>query len=93
LPRLHDKVFLFHQFLEGIRDAHIPEPKTKDAVAMRFFTDGGASNPTCPHARIASWSVVEDISQSERHQRKVADFFAITQTVLSSCPSGCFMFG
>ena len=74
LPRLHPEVFLLQHFLSMIQDVPIPEPKRQNTVFMRFFTDGGAINPTCPMARIASWSVVEDLSMDETQQKSVADF-------------------
>lgn len=74
LPRLHDETFLLQLFLDTVQEVTIPEPMKTNAKAMRFFTDGGASNPTVPHARIASWSVVEDISEGVSHQKQVAGF-------------------
>ena len=73
LPRLHDQVFLFEQFLDTIQEKPIPELNNDD-VKLRFFTDGGAICPTQPRARVASWSVIQDISKSEQQQKQVADF-------------------
>ena len=72
LPRLHDQVFLFEQFLDTIQEKPIPE--LNNDVKLRFFTDGGAICPTQPRARVASWSVIQDISKSEQQQKQVADF-------------------
>ena len=33
-------------------------------VQVTFYTDGGASNPTDPDARLASWAVVSDVSRA-----------------------------
>lgn len=61
-----------------VQDISIPEPKREDKTFMRFFTDGGARNPTCPLARIASWSVIEDLSQNLSQQKMAADFVYTT---------------
>jgi hypothetical protein len=49
-------------------------PTIKTAAFLWLFTDGGSKHPRCPMARIATWSVVEDISASRDQQKEVLDF-------------------
>eukprot|EP00435_Cladocopium_sp_Y103_P004600 s2444_g1.t1 len=74
IPRLHDKVLLLRAFLKTVRCPDVIAPRNCDLPTMRFFTDGGTKHPRSPDARIATWSVVQDISIDEGQQRSSADF-------------------
>ena len=50
----------------------------------RFFTDGSCRTPHFPEASFASWSVVEDFSQSDDERKHFADIFR-TSGIRPSC--------
>lgn len=39
---------------------------------LRFYTDGACSNPTIPHLRVSSWSIVCDFTCAEAQRISVA---------------------
>lgn len=53
----------------------VPSPLVRNisfqqSCPRRFFTDGSCKNPLTPEAAFASWSVVEDFSQTD-HEREI----------------------
>ena len=67
-------VLLLRAYTKIVKPPIIPVAVQTSCDTLRFFTDGGAMNPTCTDARIASWSVAQDIADSD-HQRKDAANF------------------
>ena len=62
LGRQHPDVYQLRIFCDTIRD---PKPLEKSQTSNGhriFYTDGGAIHPADRQARLASWSVVEDVS-------------------------------
>jgi hypothetical protein len=66
---------LLRAYLKLIKPPIIPMPVHGDGQELRFFTDGGAINPTSGWARIATWSVVQDISVSQDQRFDVSGYF------------------
>ena len=50
---------------------------------IRFLPDGGARFPTCPEARLATLSVVQDLAGSESDRKSVVDSFFISKPVFA----------
>ena len=73
-PRQHDMTLLLRAFVKTIKPPIVPHVCVDSQDALRFFTDGGAIHPACHAARIASWSVVQDISTDDAQRRCAADF-------------------
>ena len=76
IPRQCEHVVLLRAFLKTVKE---PEPKLPQGERpfRRFFTDGGTRQPKSPLARIATWSVVEDVSTSDEQQKGVLDFLFV----------------
>ena len=75
IPRQHEMCLLLRAYLKLIKPPIIPMPVHGDGQELRFFTDGGAINPTSGWARIATWSVVQDISVSQDQRFDVSGYF------------------
>jgi hypothetical protein len=76
LPRQHDMALLLRAYLKLVKPPVIPAAYDVPADTLRFFTDGGAIHPACANARIASWSVVQDVADSDKHRKDVACFLS-----------------
>ena len=74
LPRQHDMVILLRAYLKLVRPPIIPAAYDVPEGTLKFYTDGGAIHPACACARIASWSVVQDVAVSDKHRKDVACF-------------------
>ena len=46
---------------------------------LRFFTDGSAKHPRHASARIATWSIVQDVSVSDAQKNEVLDYLFLPQ--------------
>eukprot|EP00435_Cladocopium_sp_Y103_P055159 s671_g18.t1 len=75
LPRLHEHVSTLRDFFEKVTNPDIPEPQQVNSQKLRFFTDGGSTHPTRAFSRIATWTVIQDLSVTEQQQKDAADFF------------------
>ena len=74
LPRHHQQITLLRAFLQMTKPPEVPMPKLPTVGrTFRFFTDGGARFPTCPEARLATWSVIQDLSGQDTERRQVVD--------------------
>ena len=74
LPRLHNEVVVLRAFLQTVKFPQIPLPKVSDNHVYKFYTDGGSKQPRHMQARIATWAVVQDISNDDDHRKMAADF-------------------
>lgn len=74
LPRMHEHHTAFRAFLATIRAPDVNLPKNADAMKLRFFTDGGAKYPRCAAGRIATWSVIQDLSLNLDQIKCAADY-------------------
>ena len=74
LPRQHDMAILLRAYLKLVKPPIIPAAYNVPSGTIRFFTDGGAIHPTCAHARVASWSVVQDVADTDKQRRDAACF-------------------
>jgi hypothetical protein len=74
LPRQHEMCLLLRAYIKLIKPPIIPHAFDTEASELRFFTDGGAINPACAPARIATWSVVQDLSTSDKHRHDASGF-------------------
>lgn len=75
IPRQHEMCLLLRSYLKLIKPPVIPMPHHVDGQTLRFFTDGGAINPTSGWARIATWSVVQDVSISQDQRYQTSGYF------------------
>ena len=70
-------VTILQNFLEKVKTPLIPALFGGERDTLRFYTDGGAIHPRCPRARIASWAVVQDVSETPlQRQRQYATISA-----------------
>ena len=74
MQRTYVNIVILRAFLPTIKMLEVSAPKNSSAAFLWLFTDGGSKHPRCPMARIATWSVVEDISASRDQQKEVLDF-------------------
>ncbi len=71
LGRQHPKVQqsrLFSSTIAPPKSLPLPSQTRNQRI---FYTDGGAIHPKDPFARLASWSVVEDLSQDESQRQQI----------------------
>ena len=78
IPRQCDHLPLLRAYLMLIKEPEVAAPKCQ-AQCLHFFTDGGTKHPKSPNARIATWAVVEDISESGVQQKEVLDYLYLDQ--------------
>ena len=74
IPRMFDQATLLRAYVMTIKRPEISPPHQTRDNFVRFFTDGGTRFPREPVARIATWAVVQDISESGEQRRNVMDF-------------------
>ena len=70
IARRHPRVNELELFISSIKLPQQPFSSTLGHQHRVFYTDGGCHYPTDRYARMASWSVVEDISQSQSEQEQ-----------------------
>ena len=74
LPRQHEMAILIRAYTKVVKPPIIPAPVQVEEGTMMFYTDGGALNPTCTSARLASWDVVQDVAGNDDCRRDAASF-------------------
>lgn len=74
LPRQHQMCLLLRAYIQLVKPPIIPQVVENDNAELRFFTDGGAINPTCAAGRIATWSVVQDVSNTDKQRHDASGF-------------------
>ena len=74
LPRQHEMAILIRAYTKVVKPPIIPAPVQVEEGTMMFYTDGGALNPTCTSARLASWAVVQDVAGNDDCRRDAASF-------------------
>ena len=74
LPRQQVFCLLLRSYLKLVKPPVIPACDNTAEGTLKFFTDGGALHPTCASARIASWSVIQDIAKSDPERKDAAAF-------------------
>lgn len=74
IPRQHPDVVVLRAWPSMIKVLDPPPIQRIQQGHCRFFTDGGAIHPRHPFARIASWSVVQDVAGCDTERRQSFDF-------------------
>eukprot|EP00438_Fugacium_kawagutii_P020276 Skav227633 [mRNA] locus=scaffold3692:113888:115465:- [translate_table: standard] len=74
LAQAYPHQHVLETLLNLIPPTDVPEPVDISREVVSFFTDGGALHTTDSIARIAGFSVVQDIGTSERAFQQTADY-------------------
>ena len=74
LPRDFDEAIIWRAFVAAIKMPVLEPPCETDAPVLRFCTDGGAIHPECHTARLATWSVIQDLSTDTSSRRSCVDY-------------------
>ena len=73
-------VTILQFFLEKIKNPLIPALLGGSQHTLKFYTDGGAIHPRCPRARIASWAVIQDVSETQEQRERQYNTLSADQT-------------
>ena len=79
LPRQHEMSILLRAYIKLIKPPIIPSTLHVVDGDLCFFTDGGALHPSCASARLASWSVIQDVAHDDGERKHNAAFLHCSQ--------------
>ena len=84
-------IYGIHKILSSLPPVSHSDVEIPNFSHLRFYTDGACSNPTIPHLRVSSWSVVCDMTPDEAFRVQVAQTISdhVVQTQWMQCvPTG-----